>query len=153
MRAGWTVTVTEQSPNFFLVATLVPDFEQVLAAFEALDTETFTVAFLGTDIESIFATDFAEYFLLRFTFADLTAGTFSETLAGVLVVPDVVVDCEGVEGAAGVAAALEIDVELVPKLVVAVTAKLYEVPLVNPFTVHDVVELEQVNPPGVDVAV
>ena len=109
---------------------MVPDFEQVLAAFETLDTETFTVAFLGTDIESIFATDFAEYLLLRFTFADLTAGTFSETLAGVLVVPDVVVDCEGVEGAAGcaaatgVAAALELDAELVPKLVVEVTEKL-----------------------------
>ena len=55
--------------------------------------------------------------------------------------------------ARGVSDEVEDDVELVPKLVVAVTAKLYAVPLVKPVTVHEVVELEHVNPLGVDVAV
>ena len=135
------MTVTEHVPNFLLVETLVPDLAQIFEDFEEDETVTFTVAFLGTDIESIFATDFAEYFLFFFTLADLTAGVIA---AGVVAAG---------ESATGVAAALELDVELVPKLVVAVTAKLYAVPLLSPFIVHEVVELEQVNPPGVDVAV
>jgi hypothetical protein len=149
-RAGWTVTVTEQVPIFFFVETLEPDFAQILEDFDAVATETFTVAFLGTVIESIFATDFAEYFLFFFTFADFTVATLSATLAVEVDALGVVFVCAV---AAGVSDELEDDVELVPKLVVAVTAKLYAVPLLNPFTVHEVVELEQVNPPGVDVVV
>ena len=128
----------------------MPDFTQIFDDLDAAATDTFTVAFLGTVIESIFATDFAEYFLFFFTFADLTVAILSATLAVEVDALGVVFVCTV---AVGVSDELEDDTELVPKLVVAVTAKLYAVPFVNPFTVHDVVELEQVNPPGVDVAV
>ena len=157
-RAGWTVTVTEHVPVFFFVETLEPDFAQILEDFDAVATETFTVAFFGTEIESNVATDFAEYFLFFLTFTDLTVDTFAETLAAELSVAGAtelsVAGAVLVCGAAtGVTAELELDVELDPKLVAAVTVKLYAVPLVKPVTVHEVVELEHVNPLGVDVAV
>ena len=41
----------------------------------------------------------------------------------------------------------------VPTLLVAVTVKVYDVPLVSPVTVHDVPLVEQVCPPGEAVAV
>jgi hypothetical protein len=113
------VTVTEQVPVCFFVETLRPDFAQILEDFDSVATETFTVAFLGTEIESNAATDFAEYFLFRFTFADLTVDTFAETLAAELSVAGAVFVC-GV--ATGVIEELALDDVPVPKLVVAVTA-------------------------------
>jgi hypothetical protein len=40
-----------------------------------------------------------------------------------------------------------------PAALVAITLNVYEVPLVKPFTVHEVVVVVQVNPPGDDVTV
>jgi hypothetical protein len=54
---------------------------------------------------------------------------------------------------AGTAAADAADAGPVPAAFVAVTVKVYEVPLVRPDTVQLVVLVLQTNPPGVDVAV
>jgi hypothetical protein len=105
----------------------VPDFTQIFDDLDAAATDTFTVAFLGTEIESSLATDFAEYFLFRFTFTDLTAGVVTAGVVTAGVVTAGVVTAGVVTAgvtATGVTAALELDAELVPKLVVAVTAKL-----------------------------
>ena len=59
----------------------------------------------------------------------------------------------GGAGAEGVTA-FEADEDApVPATFVAATVKVYEVPFVRPLTVHDVDEVEQVAPPGLDVTV
>jgi hypothetical protein len=54
---------------------------------------------------------------------------------------------------AGVAAAEGVEAALVPAALVAVTVNVYGVPLVNPVTVHELVSVVQVKPPGLEVAV
>jgi hypothetical protein len=54
---------------------------------------------------------------------------------------------------AGVTALLLADADPVPKALVAVTEKVYEVPLVSPVTMQAVAAVVQVRPPGLDVTV
>ena len=54
---------------------------------------------------------------------------------------------------AGVTALEAPDAVEVPAALVAVTVKVYDVPLVRPLTVHDVVAVVQVNAPGFDLTV
>jgi hypothetical protein len=68
--------------------------------------------------------------------------------------PEVAVTLVGAPGtAAGVADAEGAEAAPLPAPFVAVTVKVYLMPLVRPLTVHDVVELVQVLPPGLDVTV
>jgi hypothetical protein len=53
----------------------------------------------------------------------------------------------------GTTAAEADEAEPVPLTFVAVTVNVYEVPFVNPVTVHEVVAVEHVNEPGEDVTV
>ena len=65
---------------------------------------------------------------------------------------DVAATAVGVPGdVAGVAGADAADGELVPARLMAVTVKVYEVPLVSPVTVQLVALVEQVSPPGDEV--
>jgi hypothetical protein len=45
------------------------------------------------------------------------------------------------------------DDALVPVVLVAVTVKVYDVPLTSPLIVHDVIAVEQVSEPGEEVTV
>ena len=82
----------------------------------------------------------------------LLAGAAHDTVACVL--PAVAVTPVGAPGAvAGVTAVEGEDALLVPRLLVAVTVKVYAVPLASPVTVHDVVVDVQVSPSGEDVTV
>ena len=56
-------------------------------------------------------------------------------------------------GPTGTTAIDETDETPEPAEFVAVTANVYETPFVNPETVHEVVEVVQVNEPGVEVTV
>ena len=53
----------------------------------------------------------------------------------------------------GVIAALETEGAELPEVFVATTAKVYEVPLLNPETEHDKMTVVQERPPGLDVTV
>jgi molybdate-binding protein len=55
--------------------------------------------------------------------------------------------------AAGIAAFDAGDAGVVPTPLVAVTVKVYDVPVVSPVTTHDVVVVVQVFPPGLEVTV
>ena len=54
---------------------------------------------------------------------------------------------------AGIIAALDTEGAEVPEVFVATTAKVYEVPLLNPNTEQDKMTVVQVSPPGLDVTV
>ena len=58
-----------------------------------------------------------------------------------------------VDGVAGVAGPEAADGWLVPMTLVAVTVKVYVVPLVRPVTVHEVATVTHVMPPGAEVTV
>lgn len=82
------------------------------------------------------------------------AGANQDTVT--LLVPRVAVGLAGVEGVPGVAAVDAVDAAEVPTPLVAVTVKVYGVPLDNPPTVQLSVERdtgEQVFAPGDDVTV
>ena len=81
------------------------------------------------------------------------AGALQETTDSPLAfdVPDTDVGTPGTLD--GMTAADAEEAEPVPDTFVAVTENEYEVPLVRPETVHDVVAVAHVNEPGVDVTV
>ncbi len=66
-------------------------------------------------------------------------------------VPDTEVGAPGTVD--GVTAAESVEAAPVPDTFVAVTLNVYEVPFVRPVTVQDVVPVEHVNEPGVEVTV
>ena len=71
-----------------------------------------------------------------------------------LLFPAVAVPTVGAPGApSGVALLEAVDAAPVPTLLVAVTVKVYGVPLVNPLTVRGLLPPLPVTPPGVDVTV
>jgi hypothetical protein len=83
----------------------------------------------------------------------LDTGAAHETTDWALAL-DVAVTPVGAPGAvAGVAGADAEEAMLVPAELVAVTVKVYEVPLDRPVTVQLVEPVEQVNPPGDEVTV
>ena len=85
----------------------------------------------------------------------LLVGDLHETVEEPLAL-EVAVICVGAPGTVdGVAAGDGVEEEEVPDTLVAVTLKVYEVPLVRPVMVHESVGSVpvQVKPPGVDVTV
>jgi len=66
-------------------------------------------------------------------------------------VPDTEVGAPGTVD--GTTAAEAVEAAPVPETFVAVTVNVYDVPFVRPVTVHEVVAVEHVNEPGVEVTV
>ena len=83
----------------------------------------------------------------------LEAGAVQDTIDSPLAfdVPDTDVGTPGTLD--GTTAVDTEEAEPVPDTFVAVTVNEYEVPLVRPVTVHDVVAVAHVNEPGIDVTV
>ncbi len=80
-------------------------------------------------------------------------GAVHDTTDWVLAAP-VALTAVGAPGTVeGTTAADALEAAPVPDTFVAVTLNVYEVPFVRPVTVHDVVAVEHVNEPGVEVTV
>ena len=81
------------------------------------------------------------------------AGAVQETGTAALLFEEAVTPVGAPGTVAGVAEFEAVDAVPVPAALVAVTLNVYEVPLLSPVTVQLRPAVEQVSPPGVDVAV